>query len=193
MNEERRKIIYVDDVNFSLRSMRDRLRDRYEVYPAQSAEKMFELLRHIKPDLILLDVNMPGINGYEAIERLKSDARYTRIPVIFLSAQNDKNSVFKGLNLGAAAYVSKPFTTSSLIEQIETVFNPAKRRNPFDDLISEENSDKPRILAVDDAAVMLRTLQLALRDQYNLYTLSKPEELKDFLMNIRPDLFLLGL
>ena len=192
MSVNRRKIIYVDDVNYSLLSLKERLKDRYEVYLAQSAARLFEILERVKPDLILLDVNMPRVDGYETILRLKSDERYAELPVIFLTSQNDKESVFKGLNLGAAAYVNKPFTTALLTEQIESVLNVKKVRNPFKELLmDEEDAGKPRILAVDDVPSMLRTLHFALRDKYNVYTISKSEEVKGFLQNIRPDLFLL--
>jgi len=192
MKEIRRKIIYVDDVNHSLLSLKDRLKHRYEVYPVQSADKLFDLLIRVEPDLILLDVNMPGVDGFEAIQKLKADVRYAKIPVIFLTAQNDKDSVFKGLNLGAAAYVNKPFTASLLIESIEGVFNLNKEKNPFKELlIGEEDSNKPCILAIDDVSIMLRTIQSALRDQYNVYMLTNPLELDNFLRGIKPDLFLL--
>ncbi|MCL2084973.1 MAG: response regulator [Oscillospiraceae bacterium] len=191
-NRIRRKIIYVDDVNYSLISLKERLKAHYEVYPAQSAHKLFEILERVEPDLILLDINMPDIDGYEVIMKLKADKRFAHIPVIFLTAQNDKDSVFKGLNLGAAAYVNKPFSTALLIEQIENVFKSEKLRNPFKDLlIGEEDFSKPSILAVDDFSVMLRTLHTALRDKYNVYTLTRPEELKSFLQSIVPHLFLL--
>ena len=192
METERRKIIYVDDVKYSLISVKDRLKDRYEVYPAQSADKLFEILHYIRPDVILLDVNMPKVNGHETILKLKSDVRFADIPVIFLTAVNDKESVFKGLNLGAADYICKPFTTSALIEQIERALLSDRRPNPFDDLLrDEEGSDNPCILAVDDISAMLRTLHSALRDKYNVYTLTKPSELKELLRRMTPDLFLL--
>ncbi|MCL2002422.1 MAG: response regulator [Oscillospiraceae bacterium] len=191
METNRRKIIYVDDVSYSLISVKDRLKDRYDVYLAQSADKLFEILQHINPSVILLDVNMPKTNGYETILKLKSDGRYAAIPVIFLTALNDRESVFKGLNLGAASYVSKPFTTPVLIDQIEKVIHQ-KSPNPFTDLLGDGgDAQKPNILAVDDVSAMLRTLHLILNDKYNVYTLTKPNELRDVLKKIKPDLFLL--
>ncbi|MCL1945607.1 MAG: response regulator [Chitinivibrionia bacterium] len=120
----RRKIIYVDDVNYILISAKSRLEKHYEIYPAQSVYKMFDILENVIPDLILLDVNMPNVDGYQAIEWLKTDVRYRRIPVIFLTSKSDKESVTKGLSLGAAAYITKPFTDSMLIEHIENILRP---------------------------------------------------------------------
>jgi DNA-binding response OmpR family regulator len=186
----RRKIIYVDDVNYGLITVKDRLKKLYEVYPAQSVAKMFELLEKIDPDLILLDVNMPYVDGFEAIKMLKDDARYADIPVIFLSAQRDKETVVRGINLGAVAHVGKPFATPMLIETIEGVFDPNRGDSEMG-AEGEADNGKPSILAVDDVSSMLRAIHFALRDKYKVYMLSKPEEVKDFLRVKTPDLFLL--
>ena len=187
----RKKIIVVDDVVYMLMALKNRLKEYYEIYPADSVSKMFDILDYIKPDLILLDVNMPEVNGFEAIQRLKADVRFAEIPVIFLTAKTNDDHVFTGLNLGAAAYVSKPFSTAVLVEQIENVFNPSQKKNPFDDFVDGKDADKPCVLAVDDVAFMLTRIYNELRDKYRVYTLTKPENLKGMLYNIKPDLFLL--
>jgi DNA-binding response OmpR family regulator len=184
----RKKIIYVDDVNYSLMTVKTRLQEYYEIYPAESVVKMFEALENMKPDLILLDVNMPDIDGYEAIKSLKSDERYSEIPVIFLTGNSDRESVVKGLSLGAADYVIKPFTTSKLVESIEVHLNPPKRNSISDE---DESDSKPSVLIVDDVSSMLRAMQYALHDRYKVYILSKSEDVMDFLRNKRPDLILL--
>ncbi|MDR3013599.1 MAG: response regulator [Chitinispirillales bacterium] len=119
----RKKIIYVDDVNYSLISVKNRLKNRYEIYPAQSASKMFLILERVTPDLILLDIDMPVVNGYETIKLLKTDPRYKSIPVIFLTSKTSKEHVVKAMNLGAAGYVIKPFSDSELTERIEHQIN----------------------------------------------------------------------
>ena len=72
----RRKVILVDDVRFNLMRGRQRLSEYYEVFPATSADVMFKLLENVRPDVILLDINMPDVNGFDAIKKLKADARY---------------------------------------------------------------------------------------------------------------------
>jgi len=119
MADEQKKIIAVDDIPENLAAIRNTLKDLYEVYPCPSALKMFELLEHVKPDLIMLDVGMPDMDGYEAIKRLKSDERFKEIPVIFLSAMNDEKSEMEGLNLGAVDYIHKPFVTPLLLQRIK--------------------------------------------------------------------------
>ena len=118
MTDRRKTINAVDDNNTTLVACKKILRPFYEVYPATSASRMFKLMEHIKPDLILLDVDMPDINGYEAAGMLKEEAAFREIPVIFLTARNDPVSEKIGLNLGAADYISKPVNSDQLIERI---------------------------------------------------------------------------
>jgi len=115
----RSKIILVDDIVSNLDQGRNILKTFYTVYPAQSAAKLFEILENIIPDLILLDINMPEMDGYSAIKKLKADERYADIPVIFLTAKNDDESELEGLELGAVDYVSKPFSARLLLKRIE--------------------------------------------------------------------------
>ncbi|MCL2265103.1 MAG: response regulator [Treponema sp.] len=184
----RKKIIYVDDVKYSLVSVKSRIGERYDVFPAESAAKLFEYLEYFRPDLILLDVNMPDIDGYEAIKSLKTDERFTDIPVIFLTGNSDRESVVKGLSLGAADYVIKPFNVLKLIGTIEYHLDPNKGKEVYDE---DDTTNKPSVLIVDDVSSMLRAMQYALHDRYNVSILSKSEDAIDFLRNKTPELILL--
>jgi putative two-component system response regulator len=119
MSGGQKKIIAVDDNPENLAALRNTLKDLYEVYPSPSAAKMFNFLEHVKPDLILLDVEMPEMNGHEAITKLKSDTKYKDIPVIFLTSMADDQSKAEGLSLGAVDYIYKPFATPQLLERLE--------------------------------------------------------------------------
>jgi len=119
MSGPRYKIILVDDNLANLTIGRNLLKTFYEVYPAPSATKLFEILENITADLILLDIEMPGMDGYEAMKRLKSDPRHKDIPVIFVTAKSDEASEMKGFDFGAVDYVSKPFSGPLLLKRIE--------------------------------------------------------------------------
>jgi CheY-like chemotaxis protein len=80
---------------------------------------MFNLLEHVMPDMILLDVEMPQMDGYEAARKLKCSEVYREIPIIFLTARNDMASETEGLNLGAVDYIHKPFTGGLLLRHME--------------------------------------------------------------------------
>ncbi|WP_461251931.1 ATP-binding response regulator, partial [Treponema sp. R8-4-B8] len=118
MTDERKKIIIVDDSLEDLTVLKTILKDIYMVYPCPSAAAMFNLLEHIQPDLILLDIEMPEMNGYEAAKKLKSVDEYYDIPIIFLTAMSDDQSEIKGLKLGAVDYIRKPFIMPLLLKRI---------------------------------------------------------------------------
>ena len=118
MENTRKKIIIVDDNAANLSIGRNLLRTFYDVFPAPSAKKLFEILEKIIPDLVLLDVDMPEMNGYEAIKIMKANPRFTDIPVIFLTAKDDEASELEGFDLGASDYVTKPFYGPLLLRRI---------------------------------------------------------------------------
>jgi DNA-binding response OmpR family regulator len=91
-----------------------------------SAEQMFELLENILPDLILLDVEMPEMGGFEAIKILKSKPGTKDIPVVFLTASTDSSDRIKGLSLGAIDYISKPFNSNLLLQRVSINVNKKK-------------------------------------------------------------------
>jgi len=187
IEKERLKIIYVDDATTSLLSFKRRLSGHHEVYPAESSKVMFKALEKITPDIILLDINMPDSDGYETIEYLKADERYAHIPVVFFTSNNDRESVLKGLSLGAVDYIIKPFETPSLLECIEK--HVAASRTEKDK--EKEEDERPRILAVDDVISILKTIKAALHANYIVHTISNPESVIDFLKLRKPDLILL--
>jgi class 3 adenylate cyclase/CheY-like chemotaxis protein len=113
------KIILVDDNPSNLRAGKNVLAGKYEVFTAPSAEKMFVLLEEITPALILLDIEMPETNGYEAIKILKEKNETRDIPVIFLTGKTETENELEGLDLGAIDYITKPFMPALLLKRIE--------------------------------------------------------------------------
>jgi DNA-binding response OmpR family regulator len=97
----------------------------YEVKVAANGQEALELAASFRPDLVLLDVMMPGRNGYEVCQSLKSDPATRAVKVIMLSAKGRDIEVAKGLELGADAYVTKPFSTRDLVAQIRDMLGGA--------------------------------------------------------------------
>jgi len=119
MAGDKKKIIVVDDNPENLSVLKNTLKDKYTVFPILSAAEMFELLEHVKPDLILLDVEMPEMSGYEAAVKLKGDDKLKEIIFIFLTSRDDEESTKKGFSLGAVDYIPKPIVVPVLLERIE--------------------------------------------------------------------------
>jgi len=188
----RKRIMLVDDDNSCRIQGRAILKGTYEVFPIPSAYKLFETLEVVSPDLILLDIHMPVVDGFKALARLKDSSRYESIPVILLTGSKDKESVIKGTELGAAGFVTKPFEAEYLIRQIEKCLNTSSTGNESENTDSERYDSKKRvILAVDDAPDILRSVHSMLHEKYKVYTLPKPEKLESLLLTVVPDLFLL--
>jgi len=120
MDNTRHKIILVDDNMATLNQGKSLLQAYYKVYTIQSAIILFENLEHYLPDLILLDVEMPEMNGFEVIKKLKADLRYKDIPVIFLTSKSDEESRKEGLKLGAVDFITKPFDIDSVLKLLRT-------------------------------------------------------------------------
>jgi len=119
MSNIRSTIILVDDNVTSLTAGKNILNTFHQIIPVTSAEKMFEALQKVVPDLILLDIEMPEMNGYEALKKLKAEPCYADIPVIFLTALNDASNEVEGFDLGAVDYITKPFSAALLLKRIE--------------------------------------------------------------------------
>ncbi|MDR2558744.1 MAG: response regulator [Oscillospiraceae bacterium] len=118
MENTRHKVILVDDNMATLNQGKSLLQPYYKVYTVQSAAILFENLEHYIPDVILLDVEMPEMDGFETIAKLKADARYEDIPVMFLTSKSDEESEKKGFSLGAVDYITKPFSGPLLLKRI---------------------------------------------------------------------------
>jgi DNA-binding response OmpR family regulator len=93
----------------------------YEVIAGSNGEEGYALTKQEKPDLVMMDVRMPKLTGYEACKRIKADPELAHIPVIFLSAKGQESEISSGLEAGAEEYLLKPFAPDQLTEQIRSV------------------------------------------------------------------------
>jgi putative two-component system response regulator len=177
MSNERKTIIMVDDNIANLTMGKSMLRTFYQVIPVPSADRMFATLEKITPDLILLDIDMPEMNGYEAIELLKADDHLGNIPVIFLTALSDESNELEGFDLGAADYITKPFSAPLLLKRIEKELTivrqkkdlleaQAKLRSHLDNLEAMVQEKTDIILHLHDVVLATVVDMVEFRDKY---------------------------
>ena len=115
------KVMIVDDNMTNLIMAKKTLEDTYEIIPVSSGEVALEFLKDMPdpPDILLLDVDMPEINGFYVISEIKNEERLRDMPVIFLTAQDDPSTEIEGYSLGAVDYITKPYTTLLLKKRID--------------------------------------------------------------------------
>ena len=136
MCEEKKVILIVDDAPENISLIRILLKDSYKIKVATGGEKALDIaFSDISPDLILLDIVMPEMDGYEVCQRLKSNDKTKEIPVIFLTAKVDVEDEKKGLELGAVDYITKPISPHILIARVKTHM----RLKKVNDLLKNQN------------------------------------------------------
>lgn len=119
---EKKRIVVVDDMPNILDQAKKVAGERYQIIPAMSGAQAIEIAREIKPDLILLDIYMPEMDGFECLSRLKGDSKTRKIPVIIITTDTSIVTETKGFTLGAADFIRKPFTQEIMFARIEMQF-----------------------------------------------------------------------
>lgn len=131
------RIMIVDDNKNFVEVLRRWVENEgYDVIEACDGEECLERI-HEKPDIVLLDVMMPGIDGFEVCKRLKSNPEVKDIPVIILSARGDEKDVLEGFNLGAIDYFPKTFSNKILIAKVNSILKMRKIEMELRDKIGE--------------------------------------------------------
>ncbi len=134
----RQTILIVDDAPDNIQIINAILEDDYDILFATSGEKAIEIAMSENPDLILLDVMMPNMDGYEVCQELKSYKQFHHIPIIFLTAMSDIEDETKGLELGAIDYITKPFSPAIVEVRIKNHLELKRQRDILENLSSRD-------------------------------------------------------
>jgi DNA-binding response OmpR family regulator len=114
-----KKILLVDDEPNIIMSLEYTFKkNNFQVFIARDGQEALDIVQTETPDLIILDIMMPNVDGYATIEAIRKDEKLTNCKVIFLSAKNKESDIEKGMKLGANAYMTKPFSIKKLIELV---------------------------------------------------------------------------
>lgn len=194
----RARLLIVDDVHENLHALMGILRDDYQILAATNGKKALELAqRQPQPDLILLDIQMPLMDGYSVLSALKIEPATADIPVIFVTALSETSDEARGLALGASDYVTKPIAPELLKARVRNQLELRRyRRNPvlFDIAGHTDPDQHPTLLVVDDVPENIHELIGVLKDEYRiLVACDGPKALEIVHGATPPDLILLDI
>ena len=113
----------VDDSGIALRMIKEVLGERYNVHAFSNSRRALAFLQDRTPDVIILDIDMPELDGYEMLERIRSKKYLGNVPVIFLTSSADKQHVIKAVACGANDYVIKPIDEDILLDKVRSVID----------------------------------------------------------------------
>lgn len=174
-----RKILVVDDDQLSLKLTEQILREHsFEVMTACSGESCLSILRESPVDLVLLDVEMPGLSGIETLEIIRNDVKIKDTKVIFVTVMMVERYKQEGMRLGVLDFIQKPVLPVNLVERVSRIFRKKSRQN---------------ILVVDDDSMNLRFAQRMLGTHYEVSCVSSGMEALEFLRTTTPAVALLDL
>ncbi len=114
-----RKILIVDDEPNIVMTLEYAFKKKgYEVFIARDGSEAMEILKHNVPDMVLLDIMMPQVDGYQTLEWIRENEELKNVKVIFLTAKNKSTDVEKGMNLGVNKYMTKPFSVKKIVNEV---------------------------------------------------------------------------
>ena len=175
-------VLVVDDQAANVQAVGALLaQNELDVMPALSGEQALQRLQQRAPDLILLDMMMPGMDGFEVCRRLRADARHAAIPIVFLTAANERHLLVRAFAAGAVDYVTKPFVAEELLARVRTHIDLKRSRDHLA-RIARECNDLTQIVAHDLKSPLssIRFSALML-----LQRLSADDRLRDLAESIR--------
>ena len=178
--QQKKTILVVDDERDLLDLIEYNLKkEGYDVLKAEDGLEGIRMAKKYKPDLVLLDIMMPKMNGLEACEQIREDDEIKHTPIIFLTAKNDEKTEVRGLNLGADDFLTKPISTAKLVSRITAVLRRLDSSNVdnSDQLSANENLLKVHDLVID------RERFIVLKEETELQLPKKEFELLFYLAN----------
>jgi response regulator RpfG family c-di-GMP phosphodiesterase len=143
MEVKKQTILIVDDEPGNIEILSETLGDNYEVLFAVSGKEALEIAKRQIPDMIILDIIMPAMSGYEVLRNLKLNQSLKEIPIIFITALNQEDQETRGLTLGAVDYISKPFNIAIVKLRVKTQMELKLQR----DILIQRNEELQKALA----------------------------------------------
>jgi two-component system cell cycle response regulator len=207
----KKKILIVDDDPTCLKILESMLsNDRYSVIKAKNGEEALEFAFDQLPDLILLDLMMPGVDGFEVTRKIKKDSRTKDVPIIIITSLDDSAYKLKGLEEGAEELLNKPVHSSELMARVSSMLRLKEYRDQLtirtlsgksfgvmpkqQEEVHTKEEDLPRILLVEDTEVDAKIVESALEGEpFQLHKVNSGKKAFSFVSQKKTDLILLDL
>jgi putative two-component system response regulator len=141
MIEIQKTILIVDDTDLNVNILMDLLDEKYDILAALNGEDALEIIEEDSVDLILLDIMMPGIDGFEVCKRLKLNPKTTDIPVIFITAKTDDDSIEKAYELGGVDYITKPFRAREVLSRVANHLALSEQNHILEHMVREKTKE----------------------------------------------------
>ncbi|MDR2792477.1 MAG: response regulator [Treponema sp.] len=203
MAEERKNVLVVDDMALNLRTAKVMLDEFFNVFLAKSGELALKILEDMPIDLILLDIDMPGMSGFDFMEIFKKMPNVKDIPVIFVTSHVSSSFVSQASVVGARDYVAKPYDKTVLLKKMYTIIYGKDRffitqegkciPLPLKKDAGDTAKSVKTVLAVDDMPTNLRTIKVILEDAYTVLVAKSGELALEILNERTVDLILLDI
>ncbi len=153
----KRKILIADDEPSNVRLLGELLKDSYDIFVADNGQQVMELAAAVCPDIILLDVMMPRVDGYSACRMLKENSATSEIPVIFITAKTASDDIVRGFEVGGQDYVPKPFNPQELFARVRTHIELKTAQERLrDNSLRLEDVNRKLSAALDQMEIMAR-------------------------------------
>lgn len=149
MSQDKATVLIVDDTPINIQILNETLETEFNTYFALNGEEALQMVSSLQPDLILLDIMMPAMDGFEVCRRLKEVEVHKNIPVIFITALGQPEEESRGLTLGAADYVTKPFNPELVLLRVRNHIELKNRRDALEQ----------RTVELEKALAEIKTLQ----------------------------------
>ncbi|WP_136799743.1 MULTISPECIES: response regulator [Desulfosediminicola] len=166
LNSNRYKILLVDDTPVNLKLLGQILDPEYEVFFAEDGETAIELAGTVRPDLILLDVIMPGLNGYDVCRHLKAQHDTANIPVLFVTSMGELEDERRGFEAGGVDYITKPISPSIVLARVQTHLALYNQSRLLEDMVEQRTKQLKQALETIKNATLETIHRLSMAAEY---------------------------
>jgi len=138
---DQKSILIVDDVETNIENLMTLLEDQYDLLAATDGYEALEILEEEKIDLILLDIMMPGIDGFEVAKKIKQNDQIKNIPIIFITAKTDESSIEKAYEVGGVDYVTKPFRSKEVLSRVANHLALSEQQHHLEYMVNQKTKE----------------------------------------------------